>query len=121
MQVSGSSASAAHTLTLGVHLKPAKRGLPAEVKDVFIRFGMLLLLLANVVLDLGFLVGWVVANHYGEVLLHKWHVEDQFSFVVLQWCFRVSTLVPIIAFVVADFVRIARRFLKQISGSTTGG
>jgi hypothetical protein len=121
MQVSGSSASAARTLALGVHLKPTKRGLPAEVKDVLTRSGMLLLLLVNVVLDLGFLVGWVVANHYGEVLLHKWHVEDQFSFVVLQWCFRVSTLVPIAAFVVADFVRIVRRVIKQISESATGG
>lgn len=102
-------------------MKPLKKRLPAEVKDAARRFGTLLFILISVVLDLAFLVGWAIANHYGEILLHKWHVEDQFSFKVLQWCFRISTLLPIAAFVLADFIRVLRRLGSDVFTSRKGG
>jgi hypothetical protein len=110
---------ASPTLTTRAHLMTAEKP-PSEAGDLRSRVGTLLVLLLNVVVDLLFLTGWTFANHYGEILLAEWHVHDQYSYNVLLWSFRVSTLVPIVAFVFVDLIRIVRRIWREGQESPGG-
>jgi hypothetical protein len=101
---------ASPTLRARAHLMTTDENPPSLAEVIRSRMRML----ADVAVDLLFLVGWSFVNHYGEILLRRWHSEDQFSFLVLLWCFRISTLMLIVLSLIADLILAFRRIRQRV-------
>jgi hypothetical protein len=85
-------------------------------RDFVSRVGMLVLFLINVIVDLGFLAGWVWAHSWAEAnIFAKLEVKgtDKFSLNILKICFTAATLIPVAAFVAADVAVTVRRIWQR--------
>jgi hypothetical protein len=103
----------------GLSVDPLGRGFAEDVKQ---RPPTLIMILANALIDITFLIVWFFVHYQADV-----RVFDQlelsgvtrFSASVLQWSFDISTLIPILAFLFADTLRSIWRIMLVLMRSLT--
>jgi hypothetical protein len=88
----------------------------SEFRGLRARLILLALILLNIVIDSLFLIAWFGIGYLFRRLVNSTGIPENIT-TILEFCFATTTLIPIGAFIVIDFVRAVRLVGPRRHGS----
>lgn len=90
-----------------------------DLKDVVTMFFDLMIVLLSTLPSVVFIIGWIVAQHYGNYLINKLDLPDldTVTLVIFRIIFALSTLFFLVVFIYYNhrliFLKARKRFERQ--------